>query len=66
VAAILAMADALGLSVTAEGIESHDQLAILKNLGCQRARGYLLGKPMTASAMKPLLAPSRRWDIEPN
>ena len=48
VAAILAMAAALGLGVTAEGVETEDQLAILKQLHCCRAQGYLLGRPMTA------------------
>ena len=55
VAAILAMAQALDLSVTAEGIETNDQLAILTNLGCQRGQGYLLGRPDTALAIPHLL-----------
>ncbi len=63
VAAILAMADALGLSVTAEGIENQHQLTILRALGCQRAQGYLLGNPTTAAAMAHLLASGRRWDV---
>ena len=45
VAAIIAMADALDLEVTAEGIETQDQLAMLKSLECRRGQGfYLLGR----------------------
>jgi diguanylate cyclase (GGDEF)-like protein/PAS domain S-box-containing protein len=51
VAAILAMAAALGLQVTAEGVETEDQLAILKQLHCARAQGYLLARPMPAADM---------------
>ena len=61
VAAILAMAEALGLSVTAEGIENKSQLTILRNLGCQRAQGYLLGKPAAPAAMTRLLRPTHEW-----
>ena len=45
VAAIVAMAEALGLEVTAEGVETQDQLANLKRLNCQRAQGYFLAPP---------------------
>ena len=53
VTAILAMAEALGLQVTAEGIENQDQLAALKNLNCARAQGFLLARPMPATDMPP-------------
>ena len=46
VAAILAMADALHLAVTAEGVETPEQLTELKRLGCRRSQGFLLAKPM--------------------
>jgi len=51
VAAILSMAAALGLSVTAEGIEDESQLALLKNMHCQRGQGFHLGRPMPAEAL---------------
>jgi diguanylate cyclase (GGDEF)-like protein/PAS domain S-box-containing protein len=63
VAAILAMAEALELSVTAEGIENNNQLSILRKLGCQRAQGYLLGKPAAPAAMADLLEPTHKWAI---
>ncbi len=46
VAAIISLAHNLGLSVTAEGVETEEQLAIIKDLASNLAQGYLLGKPM--------------------
>jgi diguanylate cyclase (GGDEF)-like protein/PAS domain S-box-containing protein len=48
VTATLAFASALGLSVTAEGVETTDQLDRLQALGCRRAQGYLFAPPMSA------------------
>jgi EAL domain-containing protein (putative c-di-GMP-specific phosphodiesterase class I) len=61
VAAILAMADALDLEVTAEGVETRDQLANLQRLGCRRAQGYYFDRPMPAEAILGLVAASHRW-----
>jgi EAL domain-containing protein (putative c-di-GMP-specific phosphodiesterase class I) len=45
VASIIAMAGALGISVIAEGIETHYQLAALEALGCPLGQGWLWGRP---------------------
>jgi diguanylate cyclase (GGDEF)-like protein len=45
VQAILAMVDALGMIVIAEGIETEEQLASLGQMGCRLGQGFLLGKP---------------------
>ncbi|HET7731863.1 MAG TPA: EAL domain-containing protein, partial [Usitatibacter sp.] len=55
VAAIVAMAKGLGVEVVAEGVETEEQLAELQRLGCFRAQGYLLARPMSASAVRQLL-----------
>jgi EAL domain-containing protein (putative c-di-GMP-specific phosphodiesterase class I) len=43
--AVLQMAAALGLEVIAEGIETPEQLQVLRRLGCRIAQGYMLGAP---------------------
>ncbi len=46
--AIVAMGHRLRLKLIAEGVETPEQLAFLKELGCDLAQGYLFGKPMAA------------------
>ena len=54
-AAIITMAHALGLDVTAEGVETPEQLQALRELGCAYAQGYLLARPMPAKNIQALL-----------
>jgi EAL domain-containing protein (putative c-di-GMP-specific phosphodiesterase class I) len=56
VTAIVAMAKSLGVDTVAEGVETEEQLNQLVALGCHRAQGYFLGKPMNAGAVGRLLA----------
>ena len=57
VEAMLAMAAAVNKHVTAEGIETPEQLRYLTQAGCGSLQGYLLGRPMTAvELMQRLLA----------
>jgi diguanylate cyclase (GGDEF)-like protein/PAS domain S-box-containing protein len=51
VAAVTSFAHALGLSVTAEGIEHPAQLERLAELGCDFGQGFLFGQPQPASAL---------------
>jgi diguanylate cyclase (GGDEF)-like protein/PAS domain S-box-containing protein len=48
VAAVVSLADALGLTVVAEGVETERQLEHLLALGCDRAQGYLFARPLDA------------------
>jgi diguanylate cyclase (GGDEF)-like protein len=48
VQAILGIAEGLGLETMAEGIETHEQLALLLRLGCQEVQGYLFSRPLPA------------------
>jgi len=45
VGAMIAIGDSLGLRVVAEGVETTEQLAILRDLGCRFAQGYLFARP---------------------
>jgi diguanylate cyclase (GGDEF)-like protein/PAS domain S-box-containing protein len=55
VSAIIAMAHALKLRVTAEGVETEEQLRFLEARGCSSIQGYLVGKPMPADAIMKML-----------
>ncbi len=46
--AIIVMAHKLGISVIAEGIETHEQRILLGNMGCDYGQGFLFGKPVPA------------------
>ncbi|GGD24747.1 putative bifunctional diguanylate cyclase/phosphodiesterase [Sinisalibacter lacisalsi] len=46
VAAILTMAERLGLATLGEGVESHGEHAMLSQLGCSHVQGYSIAKPM--------------------
>jgi diguanylate cyclase (GGDEF)-like protein len=63
VAAVTSMAKALECTVTADGVETEEQLATLRALGCDRAQGPLLGQPVPASELAALLAPRERFAI---
>jgi diguanylate cyclase (GGDEF)-like protein len=51
VLAIIKLAHALGMSVTAEGAETNDQLQTLKAMHSDHAQGYLLGRPVPSGAL---------------
>ena len=53
--AILGLAEALGLGTVAEGVETAEQLATLREMGCELAQGYHLGRPMSAAHFAELL-----------
>jgi EAL domain-containing protein (putative c-di-GMP-specific phosphodiesterase class I) len=56
VQSIVALAKALNLSVTGEGVETPAQHAQLRELGCDRGHGYLFARPLAAPGLVGLLA----------
>jgi EAL domain-containing protein (putative c-di-GMP-specific phosphodiesterase class I) len=60
VTAIIELAAALGMEAVAEGVENEAQRAFLVERGCPLAQGYLLGRPMPAAEIEPLLARAGR------
>jgi diguanylate cyclase (GGDEF)-like protein/PAS domain S-box-containing protein len=46
IASIVSLAGALGMDTTAEGAETHDELALVRDLGCSHIQGYIYGKPV--------------------
>lgn len=55
VEAIIILGHRMGVKVIAEGIETHQQLAILKELGCEEGQGFLLDKPKGIKEITTLL-----------
>lgn len=63
VEAMISMARAIGLSVTAEGIENSTQLGCLRRLGCEHGQGFYLARPMAARGIDELLRQRPRWPL---
>lgn len=47
--AVVAMADSLGMSTTAEGAETQKEVDLIRQLGCRKIQGYFFGRPMSAA-----------------
>jgi EAL domain-containing protein (putative c-di-GMP-specific phosphodiesterase class I) len=58
VKSIIDLAHGLGLTVTAEGVESVEQLHLLRELGCVVAQGYYLARPLESEAV---ISWTKRW-----
>jgi len=53
---IVALGHGLGLEVVAEGVETIDQLRVLRELGCDTVQGFLAGRPMPAEEFLALVS----------
>ncbi len=55
VGAIISLAHGLGMEVVAEGVETAEQVAALRRLGCDEVQGYFVRKPVTAEELTAVL-----------
>ena len=53
--AVANLGDSLGMAITAEGVESREQLEVLQRAGCTELQGYFFGRPMPAEAVMTVL-----------
>jgi len=70
VKSIIDLAHGLGLTVTAEGIETAEQMILLRDLGCDVAQGFFVARPLEPDKLKDWIIEWReRWenlvDVEP-
>ena len=60
IGAVTELAHGLGLTATAEGVETIDQLRVVRELGCDCVQGYLVSAPLEPSALKDWICKFRR------
>ncbi len=61
VSAVIQLAQALRLTSVAEGVETADQLAQVRELGCGQAQGYHIARPMELDDLRELVASAPSW-----
>jgi EAL domain-containing protein (putative c-di-GMP-specific phosphodiesterase class I) len=59
------MVQGVGRPVIAEGVETPEQLKILRQLGCDWAQGFLIGRPMPAAVLDAWLRKHEPWEPGP-
>jgi diguanylate cyclase (GGDEF)-like protein len=50
--AIVTLAESLQMDTCAEGVETHDDLELIRELGCSHVQGYIFGKPLESTAAR--------------
>ena len=53
--AVVAMAESLGMTTTAEGVENEEEAAMIRGLGCTKIQGFHFGRPMPACDARSVL-----------
>ncbi len=61
VRSIVDLSRTLGLRTIAEGVETDEELTVLRNLGCDVAQGYLISKPLAAIDAARLISYNPTW-----
>ena len=59
--AIVSLARNLRVQVVAEGVETREQLAALRGMGCDQAQGFLFAEPLPEERVSRMLASDPRW-----
>jgi diguanylate cyclase (GGDEF)-like protein len=59
VRAIVVLAESLGMDTTAEGVETIEELSLIRRLGCSQVQGFIFAKPMPAEEALALATESR-------
>ena len=59
--AVVAMADSLEMSTTAEGVETEEELATVRRLGCKKIQGFYYGRPMASADVSQLFTRQKRF-----
>ena len=54
--AIVTLADSLGMDTTAEGVETHDDLQLIRQLGVNQVQGYIFGRPANGETARDLIS----------
>ena len=62
-ASVVALAEVLGMAVTAECVETLDELALVRKLGCTEIQGFLFGRPMAADEALKLAEASKPMSV---
>jgi EAL domain-containing protein (putative c-di-GMP-specific phosphodiesterase class I) len=60
VRAVTGLGKSLGILTTAEGVETEEQLALLRLEGCSEVQGYLMSRPRPAAEVESMLSPKLR------
>ena len=55
VRAVVALAGSLGMTTVAEGVQSEEQLDLVRALGCDRIQGYIFSRPVSGSTVRTML-----------
>jgi diguanylate cyclase (GGDEF)-like protein len=66
VRAVAALASGMGMTATAEGVETREQLDSITSEGCTEMQGFLFSKPLPAREIERLFLPEREAQQAPN
>jgi diguanylate cyclase (GGDEF)-like protein/PAS domain S-box-containing protein len=60
---IVMLAQNLGMDVVAEGVETNEQLALLRKLGCENGQGYFFSKPLDVAGAEKIIADTYSFSV---